>query len=135
MEEQDDGWNFFADVNFADEKIKQYHVDTRDFHCATNKEVDVKVDFAKIKKYPERFFHTPVEVMNTLTRLYNESGGKMDWRFLTLDSKDGHSDNWNMKYIRIFRTELGLVVCNNKHYALSKEVLKCKVNQEYLSTH
>ncbi len=132
----EDDWKFYEEIDFSDEKIKIYHIDTRDFHCITSTgEPEKKMDFAKIKKYPERFLHTADEVKALLSRFFNESGGKVKWRFLMLDSTDKKMDNWNLKYIRIHRTDSGLVVCDNRHYALNKEILSCPVNKEHLSAH
>lgn len=131
-----DDWKFYEEIDFSDESIKSYHIDTRDFHCITHtKESDKKMDFAKIKKYPERFFHTSDEVKVLLDRLFNESGGKVGWRFLMLDSNDRRMGNWNLKYIRIHREGSKLVVCDDNHYALNKEILSCAVNKQFLSAH
>ena len=133
----EDKWNFYTEVNFGDESIQQYHIDTRDFCCIVNSEKSEKnFDFAKSRKHPENFFHTAVEVVDLLTRLFNESGGKVEWRFLSLDGEGKRlTVNWQIKYIRIHRTENGLIVCDGNHYALSKDILSCKVNQEHLSAH
>ena len=129
-------WNFYSEIDFSNEAIQQYHIDTRDFHCITNENKPEKeLQFQKIEKYQDRFFHTAEEVRNLLDRLFGESGGRKSWRFLMLESTDKRMDNWNMKYIRIHRTDKGLVVCDNTNYALSKEILNCKVNQECLHAH
>ncbi len=133
----EDNWKPFKEIDFADTSIMQYHIDTRDFCCIINRnKSDKDIDFAKIKKYPENFFHSAEEVVETITRLYNDAGGEAKWRFLSLDGKgDKISSNWQMKYIRIYRTEQGLVVCNSNQYALSKDILKCEVNKECLHAH
>jgi hypothetical protein len=128
----EDKWEFYQEVNFEDESINQYHLDTRDFHCSTNSKINKDVNFDKLKKYPERFFNTPKEVKDFLDRIFKDSGDRKKWRMLTLDSTDKRMGGWNMKYIRIHRTELGLVVCDRNHYALNKEILSCNVNQEHL---
>lgn len=76
---------------------------------------------------PQIFFHTPEEVVELLTRLFNESGGNIKWRSLYIDHPQM---NYWLKYIRIYRTDLGLVICNRDNYALRKEILKSKVNKE-----
>jgi hypothetical protein len=66
-----------------------------------------------------------------LDRYYNESGGNVKWRFFNLIGMN----NWGMKYIRIWRTELGFIICTSGNYALKKEVLSSPVEQDYLHAH
>ena len=121
-------WVFYKEVDFADKKILQYHIDTRDFYCLTNTEKAEKFpDISKLLKYPERFFHTPDEIVKMINRYYTDSGGEKEWRFFSLKGVD----NWSMKYIRIYRADEGLLVCNNSHYALRKEILNEVVNIDY----
>ena len=123
-----DNWIFFREVDFADERILQYHVDTRDFHIFTStEENDEKIDMSKILEYPERFFYTAEEVVALLNRYFEDSGGEKDWRLFSLQ---GLEDNWNMKYIRIRRVKQGLMICNNYHRALSKAVTDKPVEKE-----
>ncbi len=133
----EDNWKPFTGIDFADTSIMQYHIDTRDFCCITNSDKsDKDIDFAKIKKHPENFFHSAEEVVETITRLYNDAGGEAKWRMLVLEGEGVKpSSSWQMKYIRIYRTEQGLVICNSKQYTLSKDILKCNVNKEYLHAH
>ncbi len=137
----DDSWKFFSEMStaFADEAYNQFHVDTRDFHVNYfNGELPPTLNLRPLAKYPEKFLHTPEEVMQTLTRLFNESGGKAEWRMLSLKGMEGEkvSYNWGMKYIRIYRVKsVRLVICNNKHYMLNKDTLKSPVDQEYLHAH
>lgn len=128
-----DNWKFFKEVDFTDESIIKYNVDTRDFHvsCMKAEDLDSKFDTTKLENYPERFFHTPDDVLDLLDRYFIESGGRVKWRFFSLEK----IDNWSMKYIRIRRTSYGLVVCNEDNRALRKDILANKVNQEHLSAH
>ena len=127
-----DNWIFFKEVDFADETILQYHIDTRDFHCAVSKEKNEKIDISKLQKYPERFFYSPDETKILLTRLFDESGGNGTWRMLTLEGLGAaYSENWLLKYIRIYRTNKGLIFCNSHQYALKKEILSCPVNVKH----
>jgi len=129
-------WKFYTDIDFNDESVKMYSIDTRDFHCAVMTEAvepdKEDFDLKKLIKYPDRFFFTADEVVETLARLYNESGGKKEWRMLSLTG-DGerYTANWQIKYIRIHRTEHGLLMCNNHHYALNKEIWRCKAEIPY----
>lgn len=132
-----DNWIHYSDIDFNDTNIKQYHIDTRDFYCSINKNQttnDLNLD--KIKKYPDKFFYSVEEIVEILNRLYNESGGENEWRMLMLDG-DGEeiTSNWKLKYIRIYRTEFGLIICNSDNYAIKKSELNSKVNQLYLHAH
>ena len=127
-----DDWDFFKNIDFSDQSILQYHIDTRDFHCVIFKEQPEKpLDFVKILRPFQlpKFIHTPEEVMELLTRYYNDSGGnvKSGWRLFCLEGEEG----WIMKYIRIYRVDQGLVICNSHHHALNKEFLSRKVQKEY----
>lgn len=122
-----DKWKFFKEVDFSDPKIFQYHIDTRDFHCFTFDECHYIPDFSILTKYPERFFYSPEEVKKLLDRFYAESGGKKDWRYFFLKG----NENWDMKYIRIYRTEHGLIVCTRDNHALKKEITNSEVGQKY----
>ena len=43
-------------------------------------------------------------------------------------------DNWNLKYIRIARTELGFIVCDSHWRALKKDILEREVETERYTT-
>ncbi len=129
-----DEWQPYEGVDFTDATILQYHIDTRDFHCVISREpVEKQIDFAKLNKQPEKFYHNAEETLATINRFFNESGGRDEWRMFSLDG-DGHraSAGWEMKYIRIYRMPQGLIFFNNRQYALSKNVLSSRVNQKYL---
>lgn len=129
-----DEWLPFQVIDFADTNISLYSVDTRDFHCLTSSgDTGKELNLDKITKYKNRFFYTPEEVMETLTRLYTESGGKQKSRSLILKGEaERYTANWQLKYLRIHRTGYGLIICNSDHYALKKEILECPVNQDYI---
>jgi hypothetical protein len=132
-----DNWKFYTDVDFNDETIMQYHIDTRDFHCITNKEKsdEFKV-FASLDRKPERYIFNPEEIKQLLDRYFTESGGKHTWRMFTLSGSGAdYSGGWQLKYLRIYRVNNGLVVCNSQSYCLQKDILDNKVEQEYLSAH
>lgn len=129
-------WIPLADVNFSDPKIKQYHVDTRDFHCICNTEENNKLDLTKIINYPDRFFLAADDVRRILERLFNESGGSVTWRMLNLTGPaEPISFNWGFKYIRIYRHPLGLIMCNSRSVAMRRDYWDCPVDQEYLNAH
>jgi len=126
-------WVFFENIDFNDADINIFNVDTRDFHVgySTDNYLD-KLNYAKIEKY-DHFFHTGDEVKETLRRLFNESGGAVTWRYLSLTGEaEQLSEGWELKYFRIIRSPKGWLMCNNKYHALSKSKLHCPVNQKSL---
>ena len=124
-----DNWKPLHEINFADESILQYHIDTRDFCCVAHTYKSEKLpDISSLIKYKDRFFYTHQEVSELINRYYNESGGKKEWRFFSLEA----GMNWALKYIRIYRTEYGLIVCTRDSVALNREFTSSKVNVEHL---
>jgi len=116
--------------------VNQIHIDTRDFECLTDNS-HFEFDTSKIKNYPDRFFHTFDSVVKTIEDLYNRSGGEGTWRCLWLRGEgEKASENWNLKYIHIYRTEFGFVICGNDNKALSRDVLNSEMeSDEILNTH
>ena len=129
----ENNWKFFKEVDFSDESIVKYNVDTRDFHVGLQRQDDMEEDFdtSTLEKYPGRFFHTSEEVVDLLERYFIESGGRASWRYFSLLGME----NWSMKYIRIRRTQHGLVICNGDNRALSREILSRSVDTENLAAH
>jgi len=130
MKEQNE-WVFFKDIDWNCPKNNRFNVDTRDFHCGYNFKKELHIDYPTVSKYV-KFFYSEEELKKEIERLYNESGGKGEWRMLELISNDGRVKNWNLKYLRIWRTEKGFLVCNSDNKAIPKDILSCAVNQEYL---
>jgi hypothetical protein len=137
-----DNWKYFKDIDFSDENIVIYNIDTRDFYCAilTKQQAErsdssiKKLDTTKIDKYPiPYFYHTEKEIKGMIERLWRESGGDGEWRMLSLKSQNKNVRNWNLKYIRIARTEKGFLVCNTYGYIINKNDLSDPIEQEYLN--
>lgn len=136
FKEKVENWKPFQEVDFEDQTILQYHIDTRDFYCKTNNypliSVGDKINWEKITKYPERFYFTLEELQYFINRIYKESGEEGEWRMLILDIPRG--ENWNLKYIRIYRIVNNIfIICNKDSYALKQEILDAKVVTEYLN--
>lgn len=123
-------WVFYTDIEWNDPKFNKFNVDTRDFCCGYIFNNLYHKDFATLSKYPD-FFHTEQEIKDLLDRYFAESGGKCEWRFFNLEGVE----NWNMKYIRIWRTELGFMVCDGNDHALRKDFLSKPVEQKHLNAH
>jgi hypothetical protein len=129
-------WVPYSGVDFSDCRMVGYAIDTRDFHCRVGKDVSLLegIDLHKTRKNPERYFHTAEEVKALLDRYYTESGGAGDWRHFHLKGIF-RSENWQMKYIRIYRFDKGLVVCNDKKFVFNKVDLAAPVDQKHLNNH
>jgi len=127
-------WVFFKQIDFDCPHNNKFNVDTRDFHCGYYFTEEKHPDYNTLIKYND-FFFTKEELESELERLFVESGGEGKWRFLSLNNTDGRVLNWNLKYIRIWRTEKGFIVCNNDDVAIRKNILSSSVNQEYLYKH
>jgi hypothetical protein len=135
-------WKYYEDVDFSDVNIARYNIDTRDFYCSvqTKEEAEqpdrliAKLDTSVIDKYPvAKYYHTEQEVKDLIERFWRESGGDGEWRCLSLKSKNKNVTNWELKYIRIARTEKGLLVCNSYGVILSKNTLSDPIEKEYLN--
>ncbi len=128
-------WLAFNEAKFLDD-LSQIHVDTRDF-CILILNEKFDLNISKLKNYPDRFFHTIEDVKSILENLYNRSGGQADWRYLSLKGEgEKASENWNLKYIRVYKTEMGFAICGNDNKALSKSVLNSEMeSKEILNTH
>lgn len=125
-------WIPYKEVDFSDESYNKFNIDTRDFH-GIGTSTDEKLNFAALEKKPERFVYTQEELIALLDRLYTESGDKGSWRYLQLEGRNVITCNWNLKYLRIHRHNNGFVVCNSENYAIKKEVLSSKVEQDHLN--
>jgi hypothetical protein len=135
-------WKYYEDVDFSDVNIARYNIDTRDFYCSveTKEQAEqpdrliAKLDTTIIDKYPAtKYYHTEQEIKDLIERFWRESGGDGDWRMITLKSQNENVRNWNLKYIRIVRTEKGLLVCNSYGKIISKKHLSDPIEQEYLN--
>lgn len=135
-------WKYYEDVDFSDENIARYNIDTRDFYCAVQTKEQMeqsdrlieKLDTSVIDTYPtSKFYHTEKEVKDMIERFWRESGGDGDWRCLSLKSKNKNVTNWNLKYIRIVRTDKGFLVCNSYGVIISKNSLSDPIETEYLN--
>ena len=135
-------WKYYEDVDFSDENIARYNIDTRDFYCAVQTKEQMeqsdrlieKLDTSVIATYPtSKFYHTEKEVKDMIERFWRESGGDGDWRCLSLKSKNKNVTNWNLKYIRIVRTDKGFLVCNSYGVIISKNSLSDPIETEYLN--
>lgn len=130
-------WKYFEDVDFSDEKTIRFNIDTRDFYCQCLTIEDVKnitvidsLDQDSIKEYPiNEYYHTEKEVKDLLFRFLKDSGGDGEWRILSLKSDNKHVVGWQLKYIRITRTDKGFLICNRDNYILRKSVLNSPVVQ------
>lgn len=125
-------WVFFKEIDWSCPNNNKFNVDTRDFHVGYHFTEENHPDIETLSKYT-KFFFTEAELKTELERLFNESGGKGKWRLLDLESQDGRVNYWNLKYLRIWRTNKGFIICNSKSIAIPKDILSCSVNKKYLN--
>lgn len=110
-------WVDYTKIDFANESIKQYHIDTRDFYCLCNTNIDKKIpsegELKTMLKAKRKFFYASFEVKEIIDKLFKESGGKGDWRMLSLKGGGQYRIDFWLKYIRIYRTQYGLIIKSN----------------------
>lgn len=108
MNEQD-SWIPFQDIDWDCKDNNMFYVDTRDFHCGYKYQDELP---NKVKKIISRvkYRFTKAEIITFLDRIYIESGGQGEWRFLELKS---YTNDWSLKYIRIYRTNVGFILCDD----------------------
>ena len=126
MEEQRE-WIPFQEIDWADPKNNTFWIDTRDFHAGYGWRDEPHSDFDTLKKYPH-FFWTQEDMVELLNSYFTQSGGKDDWRYFSLNGMD----NWNLKYIRIARTDLGFIICDRSWRAIKRDILTNGVNEDSL---
>lgn len=123
-----DSWKPLEQIDFSDENLQQFHVDTRDFCVnASTEPTSQKIDIGTLSKYKDRFFFSSDEVKSVLQRYLTDSGGiNKKWRLFSLEGLD---DNWNLKYIRIVRTPHGLLIMNKEYHALKRSEIELPVKK------
>jgi len=118
-------WIFFREINWNNDKLKQVHVDTRDFYASLLEEPSEKTPRSKdIAMRKGQYIFTTDEIKTMLERYYTDSGGGREWRFFALE----HYKFW-FKYIRILKIVDGWLVCGPDFKLLSKATLASKVLQ------
>lgn len=132
MEDKEE-WVFYKEIDWNDTKYNQFNIDTRDFYCGYTQS-ESHHDIKTLEKYPA-FFFTEDELKNQLNRLFEESGGEGEWRFLELVSNDKRVKNWKLKYLRIYREEKGFIICNSDFEAIRKDILSAPMIDEELLNH
>lgn len=127
----EDKWKHYQLIDFTNKKTKQYNVDTRDFHVLESENTEFEgLDKILSSKNRLRFFFTENETKELLNRLFTESGGDCKWRFLSLIGEGKRvTTGWQIKYIRIIRTEHGLLICDNHKNAIRKDIWSYPVNK------
>ena len=129
-----DHYSFFKNVNFS--LYNQYHIDTRSFETLCLKKPYPVNTPPHLLLKKDRLFFSEYELKKELTRLFNESGGHVSWRYLMLDSfAESYTEKWQLKFMHIYRTEHGLLVFDSLGRIISKKILSMPVNKEYLFKH
>lgn len=130
MTEQQE-WMKFTEIEWNDPKFNKFNLDTRDFHVGYTWKEELHPDMSTLRSYPH-FFFTEEEMKKELARIFEQSGGEGEWRMIDLESSDERVRNWNLKYLRIWRTDLGFIICNQDEKALTKELIQKPINQQLL---
>ncbi len=126
----DKEWIPHKDVNYSYNKIKQIHLDTRDFHCLVQiTDYEEVVPIEELLKNKEEYFYTPEEIEFIFNDLFERSGGARKWRFLAFK---GINCGWDLKYIRCYNTEHGFVVNSRGRDFRKKEFWKNEIDSESL---
>lgn len=125
MKEQNQ-WIPYKELDLNNDKNNVFSIDTRDFHATYRFEKKPHPDLIVLEKY-KHFFFTDKEVWKLLNRYYDESGGEGEWRMFALEG----DRNWSMKYIRIWRTPIGFLICNSNNKALKKKDLYKPIKKNY----
>jgi len=135
----ENNWNDnINEIDFTAKEINQWHIDTRDFGFMTEIKSGLdKCDYKTINnpRYLLSHFWTALEAKEIIEQLFKDSGGKANWRMFSIDSPKGDGMNWQLKYIRIYKSPEGLIFCNKDNKILSKELLKSPIKKKYLHTH
>lgn len=111
----EDNWVSLSSLESIPEKANSYHCDTRDFHIISftgYNEIreDNIIGDLKNNKIDPKYLIKDTEVLEFLRNLENISGGTGDWRYLSFNNP---STGW-LKYIRMYRYEDKIVVCDSK---------------------
>jgi hypothetical protein len=132
-------------IDFEQPQVTQWHIDTRDFGYTVSivpfEEADTNLRLSWMmisegkRKYYINHFWTTEEVKNIVLKLFKDSGGKVEWRMLSIDSPNKIGLNWKLKYLRIYKTPNGLMICNSDNYVLTKELFYFPIEKKYLHTH
>ena len=126
-------WVHFRLVDWECPNNNRFNIDTRDFHCGYRWDESQHPDSRKIST-PE-FLHSREELVSLLERFFVDTGGDGEWRMLQLNDSDLRVRNWRLKYLRIYRSEGGFIVCNSDHRAMPKRLLSSEVDKQMLYMH
>lgn len=128
-------WKSFENFNLEGEVNTRWFIDTRDFHFEKYEQKYKEEHLERIYKKPVRFIYSKEEVEKHIKRLYEESGGEGDWRMLDLKENSPLVNNWNLKYINIYKLEEGFIICNSSNTPIPKHIIVSPINKEYLNYH
>ena len=132
-------WKHLFEVDFNSEHTLYWVIDTRDFHvnCISNHYMNKPEglpDLEKLKKYPNRFFSDPDKMKRILINLYEKSGGEGEWRFISFKNQHKKkTDNWQLKYLFVFKTDYGLLICDKDKKAVRKDLFEEEIDEDLLA--
>lgn len=123
----DDGW---LPLEHLPVSYQAFIIDTRDFYNKPYKHQFLDLPF-KVKKHPEKYYHSLGELTALVNHLYKESGGPGSWRMLSLEGQF-RTRNWELKYMHIYHYNEGYLVCNSENFVFTKLDLYSPVDQKHL---
>lgn len=133
--------NNWVDIDSVvfDDKIIAMRVDTRDFHIITNNHQKTVNNLDRLiqlnSNNTDKCIFTIEEIEKYLKDLYKKSGGKSEWRYLSFIGKGKNvSQNWNLKYLSIYKTIYGYLIYNqDESRVLFEYELLSEINEELLN--
>lgn len=144
----EDAWIPYHEVEWGNADYHSFHVDTRDFRvlCSVNTLEDVNAEKQHPRVIPDRFkkkynqlrqkvyFYTVEEVIEIIYQLHHKSGGDGEWRMLSfMDKSKWAGSDWSYKYLRIFRVDDELMICNDRMRPIPRVVWNLAINKELLA--
>lgn len=139
MFDTEDPWISHKDLKVTKDMVA-IHVDTRDFSLVTSTDDSVKVNIdLKIVGDP-KFSFTTQQVKAVINKLYKESGGEKDWRFLHFIDESKKliiGGNWQFKYLSFYKCKPNTWICKPREDlpATKKEVFDLMVFGDLMASH
>jgi hypothetical protein len=134
-------WKHLFDIDFSSDLNIYWVIDTRDFHVNSISDHYMNIpdlpkshELQTLLNYTERFFSNADEIKNILTDLYYRSGGEGEWRFISFKNQSKKkTDDWELKYLFVFRTDHGLLICDKDKNPLRKDLFQEQIDEELLA--
>lgn len=117
---------YYKEIDFSEQSSVRFYLDTRDFYCSVSYKHNVfKIILEGIDK---NHLISLEELKALLERWETESGGRVDWRYLSLEGYD----NWKLKYVEILKVGDKYAVLNKDDQQLTLDELKIKATSNLM---